>query len=333
MKKPVIFVLVLLLAMIVVPVAALDLSEFSTKNVKNTFSTPIFEKNGEPNAENSDTVKVMAKADGNIMTASVTEYLVGCVASEMPATYHEEALKAQAVAAYTNLVRLRKNPDSSLGGADISDDPKKHQGYLNEEQQKEKWGDKYERYHEKILSAVSEVAGEAVTYNSEPIVAAYCAISTGKTENASDIWGGELPYLVSVVSSGDKLSPDYSSTVVLSTEQLRQALSGESDIQLGDDPSAWIGNIERTEAGAVKNITIGSKTLTGANARKLFSLRSPAFSVEYSNGNFTFNVSGYGHLIGMSQYGADYMARNGSDYKTILTHYYTGTEIKKIPLE
>ena len=251
----------------------------------------------------------------------------------MPATYHEEALKAQAVAAYTNLVRLRKNPDSSLGGADISDDPKKHQGYLNEEQQKEKWGDKYERYHEKILSAVSEVAGEAVTYNSEPIVAAYCAISTGKTENASDIWGGELPYLVSVVSSGDKLSPDYSSTVVLSTEQFRQALSGESDIQLGDDPSAWIGNIERTEAGAVKNITIGSKTLTGANARKLFSLRSPAFSVEYSNGNFTFNVSGYGHLIGMSQYGADYMARNGSDYKTILTHYYTGTEIKKIPLE
>ena len=219
MKKTVIFVLVLLLAMIVVPVAALDLSEFSTKNVKNTFSTPIFEKSEEPNAENSDTVKVMAKADGNIMTASVTEYLVGCVASEMPATYHEEALKAQAVAAYTNLVRLRKNPDSSLGGADISDDPKKHQGYLNEEQQKEKWGDKYERYHEKILSAVSEVAGEAVTYNSEPIVAAYCAISTGKTENAADIWGGELPYLVSVVSSGDKLSPDCSSTVVLSTEQ------------------------------------------------------------------------------------------------------------------
>ena len=304
MKKTVIFVLVLLLAMIVVPVAALDLSEFSTKNVKNTFSTPIFEKSEEPNAENSDTVKVMAKADGNIMTASVTEYLVGCVAS-----------------------------DSSLGGADISDDPKKHQGYLNEEQQKEKWGDKYERYHEKILSAVSEVAGEAVTYNSEPIVAAYCAISTGKTENAADIWGGELPYLVSVVSSGDKLSPDCSSTVVLSTEQFRQALSGEGDIQLGDDPSAWIGNIERTEAGAVKNITIGSKTLTGANARKLFSLRSPAFSVEYSNGNFTFNVSGYGHLIGMSQYGADYMARNGSDYKTILTHYYTGTEIKKIPLE
>ena len=91
MKKTVIFVLVLLLAMIVVPVAALDLSEFSTKNVKNTFSTPIFEKSEEPNAENSDTVKVMAKADGNIMTASVTEYLVGCVASEMPATYHEEA--------------------------------------------------------------------------------------------------------------------------------------------------------------------------------------------------------------------------------------------------
>ena len=333
MKRPVIFVFVLLLAMIVIPVTALDLSEFSPGNVKSTFSVPIFERNKDADSENSDTVKVMAKANGNIMTTSVTEYLVGCVASEMPAAYHEEALKAQAVAAYTNLVRLRKNPDSSLGGADISDDPKKHQGYLSEEQQKEKWGDKYERYHEKILSAVSEVAGEAVTYNSEPIVAAYCAISTGKTENASDIWGGELPYIVSVVSSGDKLSPDYSSTVVLNAEQFRQALSGENDIQLGEDASSWIGNIEKTEAGAVKNIIIGSKTLTGAKARKLFSLRSPAFSVEYLNGNFTFNVSGYGHLIGMSQYGADYMARNGSDYKTILTHYYKGTEIKKIPLE
>ena len=110
MKKTVIFVLVLLLAMIVVPVAALDLSEFSTKNVKNTFSTTIFEKSEEPNAENSDTVKVMAKADGNIMTASVTEYLVGCVASEMPATYHEEALKAQAICArtyaYMNMLQL-----------------------------------------------------------------------------------------------------------------------------------------------------------------------------------------------------------------------------------
>ncbi len=333
MKRPVIFVFVMLAAMIATPVAALDLSEFSAKNVKETFSFSFSSEADESDDAESGVVKVMAKADGNIMTASVTEYLVGCVASEMPATYHEEALKAQAVAAYTNLVRLRKNPDSSLNGADISDDPKKHQGYLSEEQQKEKWGDKYDRYHEKILAAVSEVAGQAVTYNSEPIVAAYCAISTGKTENASDIWGGELPYLVSVVSSGDKLSPDCSSSVVMTAEQFRQAVSGDTEIQLGDDPSAWIGNTERTEAGAVKSIVIGGKTLTGTKARNLFSLRSPAFSVEYSNGSFTFNVTGYGHLIGMSQYGADYMARNGSDYKAILSHYYTGTKIEKISLE
>lgn len=333
MKRPIIFVTAMLLAMIAVPVAALELSEFSAKNVKHTFSSAISsEADGADGTEN-EVVKVMAKADGNIMTASVTEYLVGCVASEMPATYHEEALKAQAVAAYTNLVRLRKNPDSSLNGADISDDPKKHQGYLSEEGQKEKWGDKYDRYHEKILAAVSEVAGQAVTYNSEPIVAAYCAISTGKTENALDIWGGELPYLVSVVSSGDKLSPDCSSTVVLSAEQFVSAVSGDAEIQLGDDPSAWIGSVERTEAGSVKTVVIGGKTVTGSKARNLFSLRSPAFSVEYSNGSFTFNVTGYGHLIGMSQYGADYMARNGSDYKSILSHYYTGTQIEKIPLE
>lgn len=333
MKRPIIFVTAMLLAMIAVPVAALELSEFSAKNVKHTFSSAISSEAVGTDGTENEVVKVMAKADGNIMTASVTEYLVGCVASEMPATYHEEALKAQAVAAYTNLVRLRKNPDSSLNGADISDDPKKHQGYLSEEGQKEKWGDKYDRYHEKILAAVSEVAGQAVTYNSEPIVAAYCAISTGKTENASDIWGGELPYLVSVVSSGDKLSPDCSSTVVLSAEQFVSAVSGDAEIQLGDDPSAWIGSVERTEAGSVKTVVIGGKTVTGSKARNLFSLRSPAFSVEYSNGSFTFNVTGYGHLIGMSQYGADYMARNGSDYKAILSHYYTGTQIEKIPLE
>ncbi len=329
MKRVLIIYIILLLAVIFTPIAALDLSEFSFSNVKNT----VFgDDKGDAEVQETGVVKVMAKADGNIMTTSVEEYLVGCVASEMPATYHEEALKAQAVAAYTNLVRLRKNPDSALNGADISDDPKTHQGYINDETQKKKWGDKYERYHEKILAAVSEVAGQAVTYESEPIVAAYCAISMGKTENAADIWGGSLPYLTSVVSSGDKLSPDYSSTVILTADQFKNAVSGETDINLSDDPSAWIGNIDFTEAGSVKSVCIGGKSVTGTKARNLFSLRSPSFSVEYSNGNFVFNVFGYGHLIGMSQYGADYMARNGSDYKAILSHYYTGTQLTKISI-
>ena len=342
MKKYIILVIVLLISMLLSPLAALDFDNFDIKNVK----TRLFESENseQPDSElqisaanetgadeTEPTVKVMATASGNIITTSERDYLIGCVACEMPPSYDSEALKAQAVAAYTNLVRLKKNPDASLQGADISDSPSRHQGYYTDEQLKEKYGDKYEKYREKIAAAVDAVYGEIITYNGEPIVAAYCALAPARTESAAVIWQSEVPYLQSVVSSGDKLAPDYSSTVVYTAEQLKEALSADSGISLGENPAEWISNIEYSEnkTGVVKSLAIGSKTLSGNEARRLLKLRSPAFSVQYSEGSFTFAVEGYGHAVGMSQYGADYMAKSGSNYKEILKHYYKGVKIEK----
>lgn len=340
MKKFFAISLILFVSMLVCPLAALDLGDFSFENVRRKIAVSLqedvseegVETASESNGETPETVKVMASVSGEINEVELREYLIGCVACEMPPTYETEALKAQAVAAYTNLVRLKKTPDASLDGADISDSPSKHQGYYDEAAQREKYGDKYDEYRKKLEAAVDAVKGEVITFNGEPIVAAYCAVSTGKTEDAATIWSGDVPYLKSVNSTADKLSPDCSATVVMSAEQVRQALSADSEIKLGDDPSAWFSEmiLSDNKTGAVKSLNIGGKTLSGNAARKLIGLRSPSFTCDYSEGSFTFVTQGYGHLVGMSQYGANYMAQTGSSYKEILLHYYKGVKIEQL---
>lgn len=336
MKKFFLLCAVIFIGTLSIPLVSLKVGNFSFKNISEKFTQPAGSEGPVRTddvgaAETDRTVKVMSVSSGNIITTDELDYIVGCVACEMPATYHEEALKAQAVAAYTNLQRLRKNPDASLSGADISDSPSKHQGYYTEEQQREKWGDKYDAYRQKIENAVREVLGEVILYDGEPIVAAYCALCPGRTEDASVIWQGDIPYLKSVVSSGDRLSPDYSVTTVMSIAEFRDAVKNDSEIVLPDDPAQWIkiNTLSENHTGVVKSVTVGNKEMDGVKARRLFSLRSPAFTVSFANGSFTFTANGYGHCVGMSQYGADYMAQNGSSYKEILRHYYKGVKIER----
>lgn len=334
MKKYILLTIVLFLSMIISPVLALDINSFKIKNVSINLTSPnkntAVVSNVAPASD--EKVKVLAVASGNVIETTSKEYLIGCVASEMPASYNEEALKAQAVAAYTNLVRLKQKPDSSLNGADISDSPNKHQGYLDKNQLKEKWGDNFDKNYEKISSAVSEVLGEIICYDGAPIVAAYCSMSSGRTESAAVIWGEELPYLKSVVSSGDKLSPNFSSTVVFSPEQIKNLLSKDGEISLSDNESEWFKDIKYSEnnTSVVVSVNVGGKEISGNKLREMLSLKSPAFKIKYENGNFNFEVYGYGHLVGMSQYGANYMAENGSNYKEILKHYYKGTKIERL---
>ncbi len=340
MKKYFAISLVLFVSMLVCPLAALDLGDFSFENVRRKIAVSLqdnvveedVETVNKSDGETAETVRVMASVSGEINEVEIREYLIGCVACEMPPTYETEALKAQAVAAYTNLIRLKKAPDTSLNGADISDSPSKHQGYFDEAAQREKYADKYDEYRKKLETAVDAVEGEIITYNGEPIVAAYCAVSPGRTEDAATIWSGDVPYLRSVTSSADKLSPDCSATVVMSAGQVRQALSADGEIKLSDDPEAWFSEMQFSDnkTGAVKSLNIGGKTLTGNAARKLLGLRSPSFTYDYSDGSFTFVTQGYGHLVGMSQYGANHMARTGSDYREILSHYYKGVKIEHI---
>ena len=272
----------------------------------------------------------MQAASGNVIETDTVEYLVGCLACELPPDTPTEALKAQAVAAYTNVVRLKENPDGKAGDADITDDTGLHQGYYDEQTRREKWGDKYDTYSEKFSAAVNAVYGQILTYEDKPITAAYFALCAGRTESAKNIWGGDVPYLVSVTSTGDRLSPDLQTETVLSAEEVRTALAADSEIVLGENPAEWITDltVSDSESGVVTAVCVGGKTVTGQTLRTRFGLRSPAFTVGYTDGSFHFTVSGSGHFVGMSQYGADYMARQGADYKEILAHYYPGTVLE-----
>lgn len=321
---------VLALAMFVSPLASFDFSRFSTENVKeNLHLFSESRKESEESDNNKDTVRVLQAASGNVTEVGTLEYLVGCLACEMPPDYAEEALKAQAVAAYTNLIRLKENPDGKASDADITDDTGRHQGYYDEAARREKWGEKYTVYQEKFTAAVQAVSGQTLTYSNQPITAAYFALCAGRTESAQTVWGGDIPYLQSVTSTGDRLSPNLQNELHLSPEEVRQKLSAEKDIALGDDPSSWFQDIQYAESasGVVAKVTVGGKAITGQQCRTLLGLPSPAFSVVCQDGAFVFTSNGNGHFVGMSQYGADYMARQGADYKEILAHYYPGTSL------
>ena len=280
-----------------------------------------------PEETATDTVKVMNAGSKNITEMSLREYLIGVVAAEINPAYHEEAIKAQCVAAHTMLLYSKEYKNEGLNGADISDNSATHQGFLTENEQKEKWGENYDANCEKIENCVDEVIDFVIFYDDEPINAVFHSISNGQTENATDVWGGEYPYLVSVNSVGDKLSPAYQSQVKISEEELKEIMS-ENGAKLGDEPSEWVEKITNTDTGMVKEINIGGKSFKGTEIRSLFELKSSTFTVKYEDGDFVFTVSGYGHGVGMSQYGADYMARQGFKFDEILKHYYTGVEIE-----
>lgn len=311
------------LSVLLVPLLSLE----KEQNYENG-ETVTRRDNAEKETEKPETVKLYIQQTQKVIAVELNEYLVGVIAAEMPATYHEEAIKAQAVAAYTYLLNKRKNPDESLGEADLSNNSATHQGYLTADERKEKWGDKTQTYEEKIKKAVEKVSGKVITYEGEPIIAAFHAINSGVTQSAENVWGGKVPYLKGVNSVGDKLSPDCVKTVAISSTEFSNLASNIDDCSLNGEAASWIGDIETGSDGYVKSIKIGSARLTGLEARDALGLRSAVFTYEYKDGNFMFTTNGYGHCVGMSQYGADYMARQGSTWEEILKHYYTGVTVE-----
>ncbi len=278
-------------------------------------------------AKNENTITVFRSVTQKNVQIDFFEYVCGSVAAEMPLSYEEEALKAQAVACYTNALRLKNNATDSVA-YHISDDSSIHQGYLTTDQRKEKWGNDFEKYEEKLKSIVKAVENQALYYNDELCVAAFHAISAGTTESAENIWGEKVPYLVSVKSNGDNLSPQYTSTVIFDKDEfLKQAKS----LKLKKEPETLENIIKvtkKSKAGTVLKVSLSGQEFTGDEIRKAFCLRSPVFTVKCTEKAVTFNVTGYGHGVGMSQYGADFMARQGSSYQEILKHYYKGVEIR-----
>ncbi len=263
----------------------------------------------------------------SILNVSEREFLIGTLACELSPDSPEESLKAQTVAAYTYYSKKRVDSRKQGKKADFSVNTKAWLYYTTKAQRKALWGDDYKQNEKRLSKAVDSVLGETLQYKGELITATYHAISSGQTENGSDVWGGTYPYLTAVASPWDKYADDYKSTCTFSAEEVSQQVKQhESNCKLPSNPKDWIGKCTRTDSGAIKTIQIGSATLDGVEVRNLFSLRSSNFSVSYQNGAFTFTVLGYGHGVGMSQYGANAMAEQGKTYKEILAWYYPGTD-------
>ena len=279
--------------------------------------------------EITPTIKVLMSDSGKVENIPLNDYIVSSVAAEMPAEYEPEALKAQAVAARSYTVYHMEAEMDTPGivpehkGAYICTDPSHCKGYLSKEEMTKRWGENFGEYYEKIYDAVKSTEYETLIYDGKTANAVFHAISSGKTESAKDVWGSNIPYLVSTDSSFDKESRGYLSTVSVDIKEFRKALENMRPL-ITDTPSP---EFERTESGGVKTVKLYGTEFTGSEIRSLFSLRSVNFELEIGN-EVLFTVKGYGHGVGMSQYGAQQMALNGYSYKDILAHYYTGTTIK-----
>lgn len=273
---------------------------------------------------------ILDRSTGQIEKVAVIDYLYGAVAAELPPGFHSEAMKAQAVASHTYALYCREHPVSELGGADFSTDPSNWEGYVTKEQMLERYPDLGETYWKKITDAVDEVASTVLVYQEEPILAAYHSMSAGATEFASNVWNGTVPYLVPVDSVGDTLADQFETSVTFSAEQIRGILTeAYPDLTLDGDTRSWFQIVSRSPSGYVLTLQAGNLQISGKDLRTLLGLRSTNFTITAQTDSFLFTTKGYGHGVGLSQYGADYMARQGSGYEEILLHYYTGAQLAK----
>ena len=283
---------------------------------------------GETKEHSLKTFKLLDKSTDTVLEVKDNEFLYGAVVCEMSPAFEVEALKAQAVAAYTYFCRernaSRENPKEELKGADFEVDTENWKYYTTKDKMMSRWGSNFDSYYKKVIEAVDSVAGEILTTESgEPILAAYHAISSGNTERCADVFGGDVPYLEAVASPGDLFAPNYLTKAEVNADEFKNTIiSMRQDANFGDDLSQWIGEIERTNSGMVKRINIGNVDFSGSEIRSAFSLRSADFEINLDDDKFIFTVRGYGHGVGMSQYGAEYMAKQGASYREILDWYY-----------
>lgn len=305
-------------------------------DVKNEIevSNNIIEKKDENveqyNYKEYNKIKLLHKKDKKIEEIPLDEYLLGVVSAEMPANFEQEALNAQALVARTYTIYSIKRNKNKHEGADICDSSTCCQAWISKEDRLARWNeDVREEYWNKIVKAVNTTKGKVITYNGDVIDAFFHSNSGGITEIPVNVWGGtNFPYLQSVQTSGEEGYSQYSSEVTLTQEELINKIRAKhSDFNIDISQQDSVKILEYTEAGRVKNIQIGNLKLSGVEVRSLLGLKSTNFKIEINNGKVTFIVTGYGHGVGMSQTGADSMAKQGSNYEKIIKHFYTGVEI------
>jgi len=281
--------------------------------------------------KNYGTIQLLHRKTGEVEEVELDKYLCHVVSAEMPASYELEALKAQAVVARTYTIYKMKNKKHD--NADICDDSTCCQAWVSKETRLARWEEeKRESNWKKIEQCVKETKGEIITYNNEPINAFFHSNSGGTTELPVNVWGGTgLPYLQVVQTAGEEGYSQYASEVQLSNEEVLEKLKAKyQDIQINFQNNEDIKILEYTDSKRVKTIKFGNHEISGVEARSIFGLKSTNFEVVKEENKVKFIVKGYGHGVGMSQTGSDMMAKQGSNYKEIINHFYIGVEIKEI---
>ena len=284
------------------------------------FVTKLFVKTDEIKFEyvTNNTIKVKDEATGEIKKIPFEEYIKGVVAGEMPTDFEEEALKAQAVASRSYAL-YHVNGESY----DVTNTTS-NQVYLSDDQLKERWKENYTKKINKIKKAIIETNREILMYENQVVNAMFFSTSTGQTENSEEVFVSKVPYLRSVSSKWDELSPVFTDTATFETKDFYEKL------QIPFNPTLNIEIIEKTSTGRIRKLKINNLEIDGRQFASKLKLRSNYFEIIQNKNKITITTKGFGHGVGMSQYGANGMAKEGYSYKEILKHYYEGTEIKKM---
>lgn len=340
MKKFLIYLLSFILIIFIIPALLTKKTTTTSSKEENNNQTTINQdekKTTETNSKNEynynqyGTISLLHKKTGEVEQVKLDDYLCNVVSAEMPATFEQEALKAQTIVArtYTIYKILNKKHDN----ADICDDSTCCQAWISKEDRFTRWEENQrESNWQKICNAVNDTSGKIITYENKPIDAFFHSNSGGITEVPVNVWGGTgYPYLQSVETSGEDAYTQYSSEVVLSQEELINKLKKKyTDISIDFANSDDIKILEYTESTRVKTVKFGNHEISGVEARTLFGLKSTNFEITRDGDNIKFSVKGYGHGVGMSQTGADSMAKQGKNAEDIIKHFYTGVEITEV---
>lgn len=296
-----------------------NISQDISKNVENSVNKGprIIENTNSDNTTNSSMSEItIYRSNGSIINLNMTDYLIGVVSSEMPASFNLEALKAQSVLARTYALKAKQT------GKKLTDTVST-QSYIDIDQMKNKWGNSFNTYYNKIKNAVENTNGEYLSYNGNYIEALYHSTNNGKTESSLDVFGNYYPYLISVSSEYDKNASSYLRTINMPLD----TISNKLGLSLNND--SVISILSYTDGGNIKEININGNNFSGKKVRELLGLRSADFDISIGDNNANITTRGYGHGVGMSQYGANGMANAGYSYKDILFHYYPRTTLTK----
>ena len=343
MKKTFLYFFIFILLIFILPVIftkksnSTQISKEELKNIKEESKEEIETKQEDKinnelkyNYKDYNTIKLLHCDTGETEEMQLDDYIVGVVCAEMPANFMEEAIKAQAVVARTYTIYSIMHNKNKHEGADICDDSNCCQAWISKEKRIAKWEENNkEEYWNKIVEAVNSTKGKIITYNGEAIDAFFHSNSGGITETPVNVWGGtNYPYLQSVETSGEDAYTQYSSEVVINKDELINKIKEKhSELEIDFSKEDCISILEYNESGRVKTIKIGNINISGVELRSLIGLKSTNFEFEINGDAIKFYVKGYGHGVGMSQTGADSMAKEGKNYEEIIKHFYTNVEI------